>query len=93
MMLCTNKGERVERQLIKRKQIDVFRGSSTELYIPAFIEKDLQPTRSTELLSQPIQPPMRQYNDNPPLLKRDRPLAKQPQITSTEEGYKTKLHL
>ena len=36
---------------------------------------------------------MRQYNDNPPLLKRDRPLAKQPQITSTEEGYKTKLHL
>jgi len=46
----TNK-ERVKSQWIKHKQQDVFRGSSTELYVPAFTEKDFQPTMSTELLS------------------------------------------
>ena len=55
------KRERVESQSIKRKQQDVFRGSSTELYVPAFTEKDFQSIRSTELLSQPIQPSPRQY--------------------------------
>ena len=31
-------------QWIKRKQQDLFRGSSTELYVPAFTEKDFQST-------------------------------------------------
>ena len=43
-MQCTNRErERVESQSIKYKQQDVFRGSSTELYVPAFTEKDFHP--------------------------------------------------
>ena len=34
----------LESQWIKRKQQDLFRGSSTQLYIPAFTEKDFQST-------------------------------------------------
>ena len=43
-------------------------------------------TGSTELLSQPIQAPPRQTITTSH--KRGRPVAKQPQSTSTEEGYK-----
>ena len=43
-------------------------------------EEDLYNTGSTELLSQPIQPPTRQTNTTS--YKRGRPLAKQPQSTS-----------
>ena len=38
------KRERVKSQWIKRKQQDVFRGSSTQLYVPAFTQKDFQST-------------------------------------------------
>ena len=44
MMQGTNKErERVQSQWIKCKQQDVFRGSSTQLYIPVFTEKDSNP--------------------------------------------------
>ena len=55
-----------ESQWIKHKQIDVFRGSSTQLYIPAFDTRRISnplaspqrtPTRSTQLLSLQPQPP------------------------------------
>ena len=90
------KRERVQSQWIKRKQQDVFQGLSTELYVPAFTEKDFQSTRSTELLSQPIQPPPRQSNGLPKTgvpnstntTKSTLPRGIQAQSTSTEEGYK-----
>ena len=75
----------------------VFRGSSTELYVPAFTEKDFQSTRSTELLSQLIQPPARQYKwsteDRSTELHQYNQIhlyrrGIQAQSTSTEEGYK-----
>ena len=51
-------------------------------------EEDLYNNREYQTpLSTNTMPP-RQYKHNPPLPKRDRPVAKQPQITSTEEGYK-----
>ena len=36
--------ERVKSQWIKRKKQDLFRGSSTQLYVPAFTQKDFQST-------------------------------------------------
>ena len=98
MMHYTNKErererERVESQLIKRKQQDVFRGSSTELYVPAFTEKDFQSTRSPELLSQPIQPKSPHwegYKHNPPLPKRDTNLTPTPHH---QEGVNHNLNL
>ena len=39
-----HKGKERESQSIKCKQQDVFRGSSTELYVPAFTEKDFWST-------------------------------------------------
>ena len=96
-MQCTNK-ERVESQSIKRKQQDVFRGSSTELYVSAFTEKDFQSTRGTELLSQPLQPPPRQYkwsteDWSTKLHQTTNTTSTEaiqiPQSTSTKEGYKS----
>ena len=43
------KRERVKSQWIKRKQWDLFRGSSTQLNVPAFTQKDFESTNlSTE---------------------------------------------
>ena len=61
-----NKERDRESQWIKRKQQDMFRGSSTQLYIPAFDTRRISNplaspqrtlTRSTQLLSLQPQPP------------------------------------
>ena len=85
--LHNKKRERVQRQWIKRKHNDMFRGSSPQLYVPVFIEKDFQSTKEYRTPLSTLQ--CHRGNTNSiHLTMRDRPLAKQPQITSTEEGYK-----
>ena len=92
-MLKEKEREReLERQWIKRKHTNMFRGSSTQLYVPAFTQKDFQSTyphrtptqgTSTEDLGQ-IQPGV--HNSS---LNRIQPLTEATQTPPHTRGVGT----